>query len=127
MNLRDGLRPQQQRRVAVPRDEPLVAVSEAVHFRDGVAVMKLGDEAADDVIEAGTEAAAGHDRRGGFCGVEEEVLARAGGFEAELRAGFDRAFLDVQRVIEEHAIFIGAEIDLDAADVAQRRDDLTRP
>jgi hypothetical protein len=121
VNLRDVLRFERHRRVAILRHQPLVAIAETVRRGDAVAQVKLGDDAANDVVQARAKSAACHNPGGGFCGIEKDVLARAGHLEAELRL---RQFSRRHPVIEEHALVVCFETHIHSAAVAQRRDDL---
>ena len=128
MDLRYGLRLEQHRGVAVARDQALVAIAEAEDSGDRVAVVKLRDDATNDVVQPGAQAPASDDGRGGLRGIEEDLLARTGGLEAELAGVRLRSGIAIQRVVEEHAFLFFAEAHLDPApDVAQRRHYFTRP
>ncbi len=67
--------------VAELRDQPGVAVLEADHVAHAVVRVELEDDRADDVVEAGAEAAAGHDADLGRGWVEEDLVARAARLE----------------------------------------------
>ena len=77
------------RRVVILLDEALVAVGDAVDGPDAVAVVERHDQAANDVVEAGTKAAAGDHRANGTGRMKEYFLARAGVFDRDrLDTGF---------------------------------------
>ena len=83
----DELGGQDQRRLGL-EGEALVAVADAEDFAHAVVVVQFEEGGADDVVEAGAQAAASDDGRAGFPGLEEELLARAGLFE--IGVGIDR-------------------------------------
>jgi hypothetical protein len=65
--------------------EPAVTVAEAEHFLHAVAVMHFKEERADDIVKAGTKAAAGDDAGAGPGRIEKDSFARAGQFEEQFR------------------------------------------
>ena len=71
--------------------EPAVAAAKSQHFGDTVAVMQFEKERPDNIVEAGAQPPAGHDRRPGFLRVKKQLRARSGQLELEpgVLAGFD--------------------------------------
>jgi hypothetical protein len=67
--------------------EALEAVADAEDFADAVVVVEFEEGGADDVVEAGAEAAAGDDGRAGLAGIEEDLLAGAGALEEGVGIG----------------------------------------
>ena len=79
----DGRR-QRDRIRADGRVEPLVAAPEPEHFPDAIAMLQLQENRADDVVQAGAQAAAGDDAGAGVRRIEEQPLARPGQLEEHL-------------------------------------------
>ena len=73
MNVVDELGGDRDRLHTARRIEPAVTAAETKHLRDAVAVVQFEEERADDVVEAGTQATAGHDAGPGLPRVEEEL------------------------------------------------------
>lgn len=85
--------------------ERFEAVTQAEDFGDAVSVMSVHDEVADDVIEPGTNAAAGDDAEGGVGGVKVDLFAWAGEFyrgEGRMRGTGGRDGREV--VVEKNAL-----------------------
>src|SRR4051794_27473139 len=106
-----------------PLDEALVAVAEAIDPLDAVAIVELGHEALDDVVQPWAEAATGDDPGRRPRGIEEDFLPRPGHFETQdlLRREIHGRRVFIQNVIVENALGIPAKPDLDTADIMQRR------
>ncbi len=77
----DGLRSEVDGGRAEFGKEAAIAVQESVDLGHAIAKEEFEGESADDVVETGTEAAAGDDGCAGFCGIEEDLAAGAGGLE----------------------------------------------
>ena len=68
-----------------PRDDPFEAVAKAEDLLDAVGVRQLEDQPAHDVVDAGAEAAAGHDPDPEGGRIEEDAVARARELERRQR------------------------------------------
>ena len=83
----DELGGQDQRRLGL-EGEALVAVADAEDFAHAVVVVQFEEGGADDVVEAGAQAAAGDDGGTGLPRIEKDLLARTGLLEKGV--GIDR-------------------------------------
>ena len=93
--------------VGILRHEALVAVAEAVDLLHAVVKRELHDDAADHVVDARTEAAAGDDAHPHLGGVEEDLAPRAGRLESgELIERAATLPHEAHRVVKEHAVVL---------------------
>ena len=97
VDVADEVEPERDRSAPGGAVEAGEAVAKPEHVPHPVAVAELEDDGADDVVQPGAEAAAGHEGGARARGVEEDSLARACLFERErvVRAG-DEAALRVE-------------------------------
>jgi hypothetical protein len=91
-------------------NQALVAVGNAVNALDAVAVIRLQDDGADDIIEPRAEAAAGDNGRNGGAGVEVDFPARSRRFETQRLGVLFECFPQAgQSVIHQHASIVTVE------------------
>src|ERR1700740_1151251 len=73
--------------------QPFVPEADAVDSRRAIMVVKLVDDAPDDIVNPGAKTAARHDSGGRFRRVEEYPFARPGNFEAQRNLTQPKHFL----------------------------------
>ncbi|MDB6171114.1 MAG: sodA [Chthoniobacteraceae bacterium] len=101
----------------VTLDKPLVAVAEPENARDAVAVITLGYDPANNVIEPRAQAAARDDGRGRFWRVEKDSFPRAGDLKTQR---FGKVPIGPFGMIKEDPVAIRPERDLHRAKMAKR-------
>ena len=122
VDVRDRLGREHHRLVPVARDQPLEAVAEPGDATHAVAVPQLEHDAADHVVQARGEPAAGHDPAAQRARIEEDPVARAGELERGQRV--DRAARGAQRrqrVVDQHAVGRADVVDRRRAEVGGDR------
>ena len=91
---------------AAPGIKSLIAVHKAEDFTNAVTMIKLMHQRADNVVQSGTEAAAGNDACPRFLGIEIKVFTRSGNFEQNLF--FWRGF-GINDDVEKYASLVADE------------------
>ena len=85
MDVRDRCRRQCEGLVTEARDQSFVAVTKPENPLDAVPAHELEHDAADDVVDPGTQTAAGDDAAADGAGIEENLVARPGELEGRQR------------------------------------------
>ena len=116
MNLRHGFRTQSHWRQTIPRNHPLIPVTETKSTGHAVPRVALGNDSTHDVIEPGAQPTASDYRGGGFTRIKEEILPRTGQFEANFAivlCARSRRATFIAQMVKQNTFGVRAEGDLE--------------
>ena len=103
-----GLGRQFERLVPKPADQAFVAETKAVDLRHAVLGVQVQDDGADDVVQSGAEASAGHDPAREPRRIEEQHAPRAGGLHGRRPRASGQAAVDsLEGRVVEHPFIVG--------------------
>ena len=101
-----------QRGVIIRRDKSLEPVSETIHFFYVIMVMQAHNDRSNDIVQSGTETAAGYDTAIYHLWIEEDLLTRTSHLKSRRLFTFNQIGLQVpHRARTEHHFIVSSKPD----------------